>query len=154
MTNTAETAKLPEIQANSVSLQAAGHVWKEVLVRLPDGYVADDLKEPGIWAKVQGSRWSLRKFDKVLVVAFDESWCAEARVVDADQKKAVLGGIKVISMPARFDALLNDGTYRVVWLGGDYGVERIRDGHIVARGAVNPQHAERLLFQQYPSRAA
>ena len=51
---------------------------------MPEDFIADDSKETGVWRKVQINRsTSLRKHDRLYLVAFDESWAAEAIVIDA-----------------------------------------------------------------------
>jgi hypothetical protein len=121
---------------------------------VPDGFVADDLKDPAAWRRLQtGSRNSLKKFDRVFVVAFDESWVAEAIVASADAKGAVLAKPRVTTMPARYDNLFSDENYRVVWNGYGYVTERKTDGHIMTQPTANPELATRLLVGLYPQRA-
>jgi hypothetical protein len=147
---------VPVIDPARVTLHANGHVWREYMVRCPADMVSDDLKEPSIWRKLQGSgsRNALKKYDKLLIVAFDESWAAEALVATADSKGAVLAKPKIISMPERYDKLLNDGTYRIEWNGYGYVSVRISDGHVMTQPVPNVALAERLLAQLYPARVA
>lgn len=145
----------PEIDPARVQAQSAGQVWREYLVRVPAGFVADDLKSPEVWRKLQsGSRTSLKKFDRVFVVAFDETWVAEALVASADAKGAVLAKPRVTTMPERYDTLFQDENYRVAWNGFGYIVERKSDGHPMTQPTANPELATRLLAQLYPARVA
>ncbi|TGT35691.1 hypothetical protein [Mesorhizobium sp. M8A.F.Ca.ET.165.01.1.1] len=145
----------PDIDPARVTLQSTGFVWREYLVRVPVDFVADDLKEPGVWRKLQnGSRNALRKFDRVTVVAYDETWLAEAIVASADVKGAVLAKPKITTMPARFDKLFEDDKYRVAWNGFGYVVERKSDGHPMTQATANAELATRLLTQLYPARVA
>ncbi|MER9174603.1 hypothetical protein NKH72_13520 [Mesorhizobium sp. M0955] len=144
---------VPEIDPARMTLQHAGQVWSEYLVRVPADFVADDLKEPSIWRKAQaGSRNALRKLDRVTVIAFDESWIAEAVVASADSKGAVLARPRITSIPVRFDKLFEDDQYRVAWNGFGYVVERKADGHAMTQPTANAALAERLLVQMYPAR--
>lgn len=145
----------PEIDPARVLVQAAGQMWREYLVRVPEGFVADDLKTPGVWRKLQtGSRNSLKKFDRLFVVAFDEGWVAEAIVASADSKGAVLAKPRVTTLPARYDELFQDDKYRVVWNGHGYIVERKVDGHPMTQATANAELATRLLTQLYPARVS
>lgn len=145
---------VPVIDPARMALQFAGQVWREYLVRVPADFVADDLKSPSAWRKVQaGSRNGLRKLDRVTVVAFDESWIAEAIVASADNKGAVLAKPRITSIPLRFDKLFEDDLYRVAWNGFGYVVERKADGHAMTQATAN-ELATRLLVQLYPARAS
>nr|WP_166488015.1 hypothetical protein [Mesorhizobium ciceri] len=147
--------QIPEIDPARITMQQSGQIWREYMVRVPADFVADDLKTPSVWRKVQaGGRNSLRKFDRVFVVAFDESWVAEAIVASADSKGAVLAKPRVTTMPARYDALFQDELYRVAWNGFGYVVERKADGHAMTQATANPELATRLLVQLYPARAS
>ncbi|TPJ50631.1 MULTISPECIES: hypothetical protein [unclassified Mesorhizobium] len=145
----------PDIDPARVTLQSTGFVWREYLVRVPADFVADDLKEPTVWRKLQnGSKNALRKLDRVTIVAYDESWLAEAIVASADGKGAVLCKPRLTSLPARFDKLFEDDKYRVAWNGFGYIVERKADGHAMTQPTANADLATRLLAQLYPARVA
>lgn len=145
----------PDIDPARVQLQFSGFVWREYLVRVPSGFVADDLKEPSVWRKLQnGSTNALKKFDRLTIVAHDESWLAEAIVASADNKGAVLAKPRITQMPARFDKLFEDDKYRVAWNGFGYIVERKADGHAMTQPTANAELATRLLAQLYPARVA
>ncbi|MES0135612.1 hypothetical protein NKJ88_11750 [Mesorhizobium sp. M0016] len=144
----------PDIDPARVQRQSAGQVWSEFLVRVPKDFVADDLKEPSIWKKVQTGRFGLKKFDRLTIVAFDESWVAEALVAGADAKSVTLAKPRLTTMPARYDQLFQDENYRVVFNGHGYVTERKADGHEMTQVTANPDLAARLLAQLYPTRAA
>ncbi|MBW7968608.1 hypothetical protein [Bradyrhizobium sp. BR 10289] len=141
--------KAPEIDPANVKVNSSGFVRKEVVARLPAGFVSDDLKEPGVWRKVQVSGYPLNALDAVLVVAFDRSWCAEAIVSEAMRDGVTLAGIKIISMPRRNEVLLRDDTYAVTWNGAGYHVERISDGHKMTESVGSAALAERDLRNLY-----
>src|SRR5215207_10172076 len=82
---------LPFIDPANCVIQYAGQAFKEVFVRLPKELIADDLKIPELWRKLQAKPGkALRKFDRVIAVSFDESWLAEAVVADARGEIVVL----------------------------------------------------------------
>ncbi|RWK49423.1 MAG: hypothetical protein EOR47_14190 [Mesorhizobium sp.] len=144
---------VPEIDPARVQVQAAGQITREYFVRCPAGMVADDMKEPSIWRKVQASRNAFKKFDRVFIVSFDETWIAEAIVAGADNKSAVLGKPRIETLPTRYDKLFSDGTYKVEFNGIGFVVIRISDGHTMTQPTANAALAERLLVQMYPARA-
>lgn len=146
----------PEIDPARVTLQSTGFIWREYMVRCPADLVSDDLKEPGIWRRLQGSgsTKSLKKHDRVYIVAFDESWVAEAIVASADNKGAVLAKPRLTTFPERYDKLFSDGTYKIEWNGFGYVTVRIADGHVMTQPTANVALAERLLAQLYPARVA
>jgi hypothetical protein len=141
------------IDPRSVSLNADGFAFRSFMARLPEGAIADDLKEPAIWRKVQRGSYPLRKHDHVYVVAYDESWVAEAIVVDADTKQAVLAKPRITQFPPRFDKLFETDEYRVAWVGNGYRVQRKSDGQFVTQAVHSAALAERDLNNMYPRRA-
>lgn len=138
------------VDAARVTLNNDGFGWREFLVRLPEGLVADDLKEPTIWRKVQGGPNSFRRHDHLYLVSFDETWVADAIVADADKRQAVLCKPRVTTFPARYDQFFQDENYRVIWTGAGYCVERKRDGHRMTQPTANAALAERDLTRLYP----
>ena len=144
--------KTPVIDTNRVTKQAHGMVWAEYFVRVPAGFVADDLKDPAAWVKVQSSGHGMRKFDRAMIVAFDESWFAEAIVASADGNGVVFAKPRVTTMPTRYDNLFQDDKYRVVWNGHGYVVERKADAHVMTQAVANPELAARELARLYPVR--
>ena len=146
--------RTPAIDPDRVTLNYDGFAFRSFLVRVPADFVADDLKQPEAWSKVQASGRALRKFDQLVIVAFDEAWVAECMVASANGAGAVLAKPRLTTMPARYDKLFEDDLYRVAWMGSGYIVERKKDGHRMTQPTANPQLAERLLAQLYPARAA
>jgi hypothetical protein len=122
------------------------------VVRLPKDFVADDLKEVSVWSKVQQSAKSLCQFDELFLVAWDQSWAAEAIVSQAAGKTATLPGVRIIQTPQRAKALFRDDTYAVIWNGGGYHVERVKDGQKMSGTVVNEKLAERDLAALYPQK--
>lgn len=149
----AEMRKLLRVDPTNVDTNYDGFKFREVLARLPSGMIADDLKEPSIWNKVQQSGKALRKFDRLVIISFDETWMAEAYVENADKEKALLARPRLITLSERTEKLFNDGTYRVEWTGAGYRVVRIRDGAAVTEAFANAPLAERALANMYPRRA-
>jgi len=126
------------------------------MVRLPLNVVANDLNaNPDLWQRVQAnSSKALRKFDKLLLIAYDETWAAEALVAEANAYRVTLAKPAIYTLPERNERLLNDGTYRIVWAGAGYDVIRNSDNAAVSRGHANVPLAERALAQQHPRRMA
>ncbi|KSV76690.1 hypothetical protein N182_24775 [Sinorhizobium sp. GL2] len=143
----------PKVDPNLVTINHDGFAFRDVFVRLPHGSIADDLKEPEMWKHVQPSVKALRKFDRLMLVAYDETWVAEALVGYADPKTVVLAKPRITAMPDSFEKLFGDGTYQVTWNGASYVVVRLRDGAVVTNGFPNAALAERALAALYPRRA-
>jgi hypothetical protein len=147
----AATARL--IDPERVTLDTNGFAYRRWFVRLPATFSADDLKEPSLWSRVQRSKKAIRKLDYVTLVAFDESWIAEAWVSHADGEKVVLATPKITRFPERYEHLFSDGIYRVEWVGNGYSVHRITDGQHMAGPFATPALAQRALAGLYPRRA-
>ena len=143
---------IPFIDPANVVVDSLGYVRKSSVVRLPKDFVADDLKEVSVWAKVQKSAKSLCQFDSLFLVAWDQSWAAEAIVSQVAGTTATLAGVRIIQTPQRAKALFRDDTYAVIWNGGGYHVERIKDGQKMSGTVVNDKLAERDLAALYPQR--
>ncbi|TAV04041.1 hypothetical protein ELI39_01450 [Rhizobium ruizarguesonis] len=136
-----------------VTVNFQGFAFREMFARLPSGMIADDLKEPEIWKNVQQGNKALRKFDRIVLVSFDETWMAEAYVESATGEQALLARPKIITLNERSEKLFNDGTYRVEWTGSGYRVARLRDGAAMTESFANAPLAERALAGLYPRRA-
>lgn len=144
-----------EIDPANVLRDRSGHVTQRYFVRLPREMTNQDVNDPAIWRRVQQDRRrALRRHDQVYLVGYEETFAAQATVVDATAEAAVLGGLKFIQFPERITPLFNDGTYRVIWAGTGYQVERIKDG--VPMGAVHGSEAlaVRHIRQLYPQQQA
>lgn len=153
-TDEVETRIIPKVDVRNVTVDMDGFKSRSIFVRLPEDAIADDLKEPGIWKGVQAvAAKALRKFDRLTIVAFDESWLAEAIVANADVVGATLTRPRIVDLPNRHENLFDDGTYRVVWNGGGFHVERKSDGRQMTSTAANAALAERDLANLYPKKA-
>ncbi|MEJ6849539.1 hypothetical protein [Sinorhizobium fredii] len=118
-----------QVKPAMVQIDTEGFITRQIVVHMPAGAVADDLRDPAIWKLVQGNRQAaLRKLDHLLIFGADESWYCTAivSVAKADSAKLVIG--KVSGFQSASEGLFNDGTYRVAFEGIGYVVERIRDG--------------------------
>src|SRR5688500_10561139 len=95
--------KVPEIDPVAVVQHDAGQVFRHMFARLPQGAVFADLGEPEIWKRVQGSNTrSLKKFDHLLIVDYDETWFAQAVVSSADANQVLLSRPHQTLIPKRF----------------------------------------------------
>ncbi|MDW9902032.1 hypothetical protein GOA77_09150 [Sinorhizobium meliloti] len=142
--------KAPVIPAQLVELNSAGFVWRELMVRLPTGFIADDLKEPSIWSLVQSSRNSLVRHDRLYIVAYDESWIAEAIVAESGRDYAVLSKPRITQLSDRYTNLFQTEDYRVIWTGTGYCVERKKDSRRMTTPVSSAAIAERELTSLYP----
>ncbi|MGV2104393.1 hypothetical protein [Rhizobium sp. 21-4511-3d] len=140
----------PIIPMASVQINNQGYVSRDLFIRLPEGFVADDLKEPDVWKIVQSSPFALVKHDRLYMVAYDESWVAEAIVAQADRLKAVLAKPRLTNFPERFEKLFEDDFYRVAWVGSGYCVLRKTDNHRMTSPVSSSQIAERDLINLHP----
>jgi hypothetical protein len=119
---------LPEVKPGHCEVDSEGFATRSILVRLPPGMIADDLRYPGIWRRVQADRLrSLRKMDRLLILSHDESWYAEAFVVNATATECKLMLMKKGSFREADQALYSDGTLEIYWSGKGYGVRRVED---------------------------
>ena len=140
----------PFIDPRNVTLDSGGHVTRNFFVRLPQGFVADDLKETKVWKRVQGGQYAVKRFDRVTLVAYDESWMADAVVDVGTTDSATLVGIRIMQLGARNTPLFEDPNYRVAWFGNGYAVERKMDGQRVTSIVQNAALAEADLRGMYP----
>lgn len=143
-------ARPVEIDPAWCEIQHAGQCWREWQVRLPAAAALHDLNEnAGLWRLVQGSSKALRRFDRVAIVAWDESWMAEAVVSGASSTGVTLAGIRKTDLPPRRERLAEDGTYRVEWFGNGYALVRKADKQRVSAIVQTPHEAERELSRKY-----
>jgi hypothetical protein len=145
-------AKLALIDPARCVIQAEGFAYKELFVRLPADFIADHINSRAeAWQSVQSrSGKALKKFDRVTVVAWDETWMAEAIVVEAGQLRVFFAKPKITSLGARYENLCEDENYRVEWAGSGYVVRRKRDSVVVTQSATTAALAERDLRNLYP----
>jgi hypothetical protein len=154
-TASAEAREPPVVKPANVVVNDAGQVWRSVLVRMPEGAVADDLRDPKIWRVVQAvPAAALIKMDRLLVLAFDESWAAEALVKHASNSEVKLLIQKVFGFAEAKDGLFSDGTLEVFWNGASYGLRRVSDKLPVAQGFHTEGLAIDELRRYYPRRVS
>ena len=142
----------PVVKPINVMVNDCGQMWRNILVRMPEGAVADDLRDSKIWRLVQAAPVAaLVKMDQLLILGFDESWGAEAIVKHATNTEARLLIKKVFGFAeVGVDGLFSDGTYEVFWDGGTYGVRRVNDQMPVSRGFGSEGLAIDALRREYP----
>ena len=144
--------KIPEIPLGAVTRNSGGTVYQSYVVRLPEGFISDDLKETTGWQRVQNSQnTALRRHDELYLIAFDESWIATARVAHANAKEVQLAGIKITGFEPRTKPLLKTDEFEVKWFGAAYAVERRSDGQRLTDFFASEVLAERALQRLYPS---
>jgi hypothetical protein len=143
----------------AVTVDLEGICTRTLFVRCPETtgigrFTAQNLEDPQLWKYVQANTQgkALRQFDRLLIIAYDESWIAEAIVVRADGMSAVISKPRITSIPPRFENLFQDDTYRVRWYGSGYAVERKGDNHRMTDLVANTAIAERDLARLYPSK--
>ena len=149
-----DSADPPTIDPANVTLNAEGFAFRSIFVRLPQGLAADDLKQPAIWRLVQASPARLRELDQLSLLAYDRAWLAEVVVAAADTTTAVLAKPRLTHFPPRYDRLLEDERYRIVWSGTGYVVQRKHDGQAMSLPAATVALAERDFRQLYPQKVA
>lgn len=144
---------IPTIDPTWCKINVAGNEFMQWFIRLPHGAIADDLKEPSIFKRLQqGTRGPLRKHDMLRLVAFDESWIADATVAEANATEAVLAGVKITQYPARIKSLFQDDKFKVEWAGQGYCVVRKSDGAKLSGPHGSEELAIRALSSQYATR--
>ena len=146
-------APVPTIEPRNVCIDAGLH-FRHALVRLPKNMIGDDLRDPKIWRRVQAVRQSaLIKFDRLLLVAFDESWACEAIVKHATNTEAALVIHRIFGFRDADESLFSDGTFEVCWDGCHYQVRRIADRvQVSPYGFASEGMAIEHLRQQYNAR--
>ncbi len=146
---------LPKIKPLSCKWNSEGFAYRELFVRLPEAITLQMMNdEPRIWRSIQGNvHTALQKFDRVVAVAFDESWMVDAVVNVAENDSVMLAGIRKISLPQRSVALFADDTYRVKWEGSGYGVFRLSDDvMMLSETYQTPEAAKMGLMSLYPKK--
>jgi hypothetical protein len=143
---------IPVINPQFAKLNLAGNEYQQWFIRLPQGAIADDLKEPSLFRQIQQSPKALRKHDTVRLVEHDESWVAEAIVAGANAAGVVLAGVRVINFPERIKPLFQDDKFKVEWRGAGYVVIRKSDGAKMSDFFPTEQLAIRAVGAQYPVR--
>jgi len=146
-------AKAPTFDEAMVAIDWHGQSTKHLFCRAPSGLIADDLKQRGIWDRVQRNPIkALRPYDTVRIVGPDQTWTATALVAESDQSGAALVDVKIVQLPPTARQLFRDSTYAVEFDGLKFIVVRISDGRRMTDGASNVEQAERDLRGLYPKR--
>ena len=143
---------IPVIDPQFAKLNLSGNEYQHWFIRLPQGVIADDLKEPSLFRQLQQSPKALRKHDTLRLVEYDESWIAEAIVVEANATEAVLAGVRIVQFPQRIKPLFEDDRFKVEWRGAGYVVIRKSDGAKMSDSFPTEQLAIRAVGSQYPVR--
>jgi hypothetical protein len=149
-------AKPKKILIEPANVNREANRWNcRVLVRCPKGVIQDDLRDPGVWHKVQQNQHvSLRKFDELLIVAFDESWYIRALVVRASNKEAQLSIERASTFCEIREGFYSDGEFRAEWCGSGYQVVRLRDGQPMSSGHATEDAAIAAIRALRPHRVA
>lgn len=142
---------LPKIDPAKQKVQHAGHAFAEYVIFLPEGLNLDDLgKEPAVFSRIQGGRFPLRELDKLILIAHDRSWIAEARVAVSKPDGVVLFKLDKRDWPARYDTLPETNEYRVMHDAIGYRVQRKRDLAWVSQPVHSVTMAARDMDALYP----
>lgn len=147
---------VPEIDPQLAQWNSGGFVIREMVARLPVDATAEHLKEPGLWRRVQMDRnRALRKLDRVIIVAHDESFLWDAYVAEAGPDFVTLSTPKRHELKPRHGSYYADDLYRVQWAGAGFVVVRKRDGHVMTPTMYfTEQEAIRELHALYPKAVA
>ena len=142
----------PLLKTTGVTINDAGMLYRNLVVRMPEGAVPDDIRDPQIWRAVQGApHVSLVKLDHLLILGFDESWGCEAIVKKATQTEAHLTILKVFNLGGVAEGLFSDHMHEIFWNGAAYSVRRKSDKvEVVAHGFATEAQAARALHDLYP----
>ena len=141
------------VDSNRVSIDARPY-HRDVLVRAPEGAVSGDVNSLDFTAVQANATKALRKLDRVMILAHDESWLAECIVSAATASQVVFARPRITSLEVdRFDNLYNDGTYKVEWVGTGFAVFRIADKQQMGGVFANETAAKDFLQRLYPRAA-
>ncbi len=147
--------ELPKIKPLTCKWQSEGFAFRTLFVRLPESITLQMLNdEPRIWRLVQADvHVALMKFDRIIAVAFDESWVVDAIVNVAENDSVILAGIRKVSLPQRSVSLYADATYAVRWAGSGYGVYRKSDDVAMLSETYSSTEAAKIaLLGLYPKK--
>ena len=150
--------KITPIKQSAVKIDAQQY-RRNVVVRLPTGITAQDVHDypKELWRVAQESpATALQRFDSVLLIAADETWCVDnAIVTDADPQGVTLSFKSVTTLPAR-SASFEDDKYKVFFDGADgFVVDRKIDGVRLLKGFQTLQAAISDMHRAlYPKRVA
>lgn len=146
----------PVVQINCVHRNRAGSRWCEWDVRFPEGGIADDLKEPDIWRRIQDdANTAFKRFDEVRIIAFDASWTARAIVAHATGNSVILAKPVITKLPEQRENLYQDDRFYVKFVGNGYSVFRKNDDQKMVPDAWPSAELARVaLINLYPKRVA
>lgn len=140
------------IPVDNLSLDIDGMVMRALVLRLPRGVEMRHLIENSgdCFKLIQQSPRSLRKFDKLTVIAFDESWLATTIVASATDTDVALAKPAIVQLQARTAVLPGDDKFQIVWDGAGYVVKRRSDGHTMTLPVASLAVAQNDLSGLYP----
>lgn len=153
--NAAEEKPLSPIElripVDNLSMDVEGMVTRSLVLRLPRGVEMRHLIENSrdCFFLLQKSTASLRRFDRLLVIAFDESWVASTIVASATDSDVAIAKPSIVSMAARTAQLPGDENHIVEWVGTGYCVVRRKDGHRMTLPVGSLAVAQRELSNLY-----
>lgn len=142
-----------EIHPSDLSFDWIGQNTRHAHIRLPEGVIADHLNSnTDLFRRIQANQTtSLRKFDTLLLIAYDETWAAEALVIEAGSTGVAIGKPRITELPRRREHLLNDGKFKIAWIGNGYAVLRVSDNFQMTNAFANVVLAEKALVGLYPT---
>jgi len=140
-----------KVSPASVKIQSEGMCFREIVVHLPTGVTAAMLNErTDMFEKVQSDvRTALHTMDRLVIIAADGSWLAEAWVAAATSKTVALSIGRIVKLESKTAGLFSDGKYAVRYNAGSYDVERISDGLVIASGLGSEGIAAQVVRAQY-----
>jgi hypothetical protein len=161
--------KFPAIKAKNIFIDA-GLYFRRVLIRLPkpspgeteiraidlfEHSGASDAAGPGLWTVVQADRNTpLRKLDDVRVLAHDESWFVDTKILYADDKRVTFAKGPVVEMPVP-DQMWADDTVEIFFDGAmKYVVKNKASGAVMMHGFERLELAKAEWQKTQPKRVA
>ncbi len=142
--------KAPQVSPKEITVDSHGQAVRRLVIRLPAGFIADDLKSPEVWRTVQATAYALKRHDHLYLKSFDESWVAECICVEGTNQMAELSKPRITQMESRLKDYFNDGKYRIAWIGNGYAVFRLSDNSRMTAPTANEQLAMADLRGLYP----
>ncbi len=120
----------PEFDYKALQWNSEGFAWRTALVRAPKDLTAADLQNypEKLWKKVQGNpATALRRWDRLTILASDESWMIpDAIVAEAAKGRVVLTNFKILTLQARTERFAtDDGLYVIEWEGAGFACFRV-----------------------------
>lgn len=141
---------VPPVNPQHVKLNVDGYVLRDIVVRLPAGFIASDMAEPDLWKEVQRSRQALRKLDRLTLIEFDEGAVWSAYVSEAGPEFALVSKPTRVEIRARRTAYYSDDLYKIQWNGAAFIIIRKADNFTMPGAYACEQSAIRGLGNLYP----